>query len=110
MTLTAGWEAAQLQMTLVFTNEQEAWKQNALDTIQRLTAFVASCGGAEFTADDIRDALDACGIGRPHHANAYSAIIRVARSRGWLVPTGRYVPSRRTERHASMIPVYRPGL
>lgn len=75
----------------------------ALIAIERLAGALH-----EFTADDINEAWDRAGISF-HHPNVAGAVIRQAMKSGIMTRTGRYVPSTRLSRRASMVAVYRSG-
>lgn len=77
------------------------WRTRALELLRELAETVA-----EFTVDDFRELADEREIGRPHHVNAWSALVRLGGRRGWFHRTGEFRPSRRPEAHSRMIPVY----
>lgn len=78
----------------------EPWPEQALRVIR--TTHLPS----EFTGEDIRHAVTE-EIGPPHHQNAWGALIMVARNRGMIAETGRYVAPRDAKSHARKIQVYR---
>ena len=59
----------------------------------------------EYTGEDVRAFLDPV-VGRPHHSNAYGALIAGAIRRGILTPTGRYKAMKRPSSHYRKNPVY----
>ena len=63
-----------------------------------MTALAAS--GKPFTADDFREAM---GEIKPGHHNAIGSFFRVASQDGLIAPTGRFVQSRTSSRHAAAI-------
>lgn len=62
----------------------------------------------EVTGEDLRLKLLPL-IGRPHHHNAWGALIHRAVKKGFLTPTGRFRPMKQPRSHARMTPVYRMG-
>ena len=60
----------------------------------------------KFTADDIAEAWEWTCISF-HHPNVAGGVIQAALKAGVMVRTGRYVPSTRASRRASMVAVYR---
>lgn len=56
--------------------------------------------GTPFTADDFREAM---GDTKPKHHNAIGSLFRVASKDGLITPTGKFVQSRTSSRHAAAI-------
>jgi hypothetical protein len=107
MTANAGWEQARLGMKATLENERFIFREEAMFLLEAFLGHLPV--GALFTADEIHAFWQERGLGEPHHVNVFGAILRKARLRGLLVPTGSFRPSRRTARHGSLIPVYRSG-
>lgn len=61
---------------------------------------------SEVTGEDVRLACEARGV-RPHHHNAWGAVIAGFVRDGLLEPTGRYIPMRAKGSHARKTQVYR---
>lgn len=81
------------------------WRTRALKLLRELAER-----SSEFSVDDYRELAEAEGVGRPHHVNAWSALVRLGGRRGWFHRTGEFRPSRRPEAHSRMIPIYRSDL
>ena len=62
--------------------------------------------GFETTGEQIRVLLDRRGI-RPHHHNAWGAVINIALRNGLLEDTGRMTKMSTAKSHARRTPVYR---
>jgi len=60
----------------------------------------------EWTGEDIRLAIEEQ-IGKPHHHNAWGALISSAIRDKLIIPTGKYVAMRTVKSHARKTPVYR---
>ena len=58
-----------------------------------------------WTGEEVRLALEAGDI-RPHHHNAWGALISKCVKDGLLKPTGRYLPMRTKKSHARKTPEY----
>ena len=64
----------------------DSWSTKALQALHKLTLT------QEFlTSDDLHDALDE----EPHNVNCWGAAMNEAQAIGLIIPTGRYVQSRR---------------
>lgn len=64
----------------------------------------------EFTAEQVRANWLSRGGGHPHHHNAYGAAIRVALTRGYIKPTGRYTPALSPATHGHPVAIWRSAL
>ena len=84
-------------------NERAIVRQTAYELIEAMTDW-----DLEFTADDIAESWEHAGV-TFHHPNVAGGVIRAALMAGVMERTGRYVPSRRLSRRASMVAVYRAG-
>ena len=82
-------------------NERAITRQTAYEMIEMLAGYEL-----EFDADVIALAWERAGI-TFHHPNEAGGVIRAALKAGVMVRTGRYVPSLRASRRASMVAVYR---
>ncbi|KPJ83927.1 MAG: hypothetical protein AMS19_02480 [Gemmatimonas sp. SG8_23] len=89
----------------VLRRAREGWRTRALELLLEVSEK-----SREFTVDDFRELAEDRQIGRPHHVNAWSALVRLGSRRGWFHRTGEFRPSRRAEAHSRMIPVYRSDL
>ena len=61
--------------------------------------------GTDWTGEDIRIYIESK-IGKPHHHNAWGAIINSAVRRKTLIKTGKYRQMRAPKSHARATPVY----
>lgn len=80
-------------------NVGEAWMAGAL---RHLLAIPY----ADFTGEDVRKHLLAKGYAKPHHANAWGAVMMTAVKRGLIEKTGEYRPMKDKRSHARATPVY----
>ena len=81
----------------VSENTCEEWVQTCDGIIMAMAA-----AGSEFTAEDVRGMVG----DPPHHPNAMGARFLAASKRNIIVRVG-FANSKRRERHASMIAIYR---
>lgn len=77
------------------------WLPGALALLPRVVA------GREVTGEQMRDGLLAAGLPRPHHHNAWGALVMAAVRKGLIEKTGRWVPMAHRRSHARMTPTYR---
>ena len=84
--------------TAAYYQEVAAHKDWHVLAHRAMTALAAS--GKPFTADDFREAM---GDVKPAHHNAIGSFFRVASQDGLIAPTGRFVQSRTSSRHAATI-------
>lgn len=78
--------------------ERPPWKDIAWDALQTLPS-------GTWTGEGIRIFLTRS-IGKPHHHNAWGALIMRAVRNKVLTPTGRYVSMREKQSHARKTPEY----
>ena len=71
-----------------------------------LAALAAFPSGFEATGEKIRNLIERQGI-RPHHPNAWGAVINTAVRRGLLTWTGRMGQMTALKSHARKTPIYR---
>ena len=81
-----------------YYKEVAAHKDWHVHAHRTMTALAAS--GKPFTADDFRESM---GEVKPAHHNAIGSFFRVASQDGLITPTGRFVQSRTSSRHAAAI-------
>ena len=81
-----------------YYKEVAAHKDWHVHAHRAMTALAAS--GKPFTADDFREAM---GDVKPAHHNAIGSFFRVASQDDLIRPTGRFVQSRTSSRHAAAI-------
>lgn len=94
-------EARDRAIDRVETHADPLWFEDALDAVEH-------CARAEreFTSEDV-----AALIGRQtHEPRALGAVLRVAKDRGWCVPTDRFVPATHPSRHMAPIRVWASNL
>ncbi len=77
----------------------EDWQTRCLAAIQRLT------WAHDFTGEDLRLHLIET-VGRPHHHNAWGALVRNAVSQDLIRATGLWRPMRTKRSHTRRTPVY----
>jgi len=82
----------------VWKNEGALWKEVALSALEELCLHFS-----EITSDLFQKSFEL----KPHHPNAYGALMRQAGRNGWIAKTGRYIPSERIEAHGRMIPIWK---
>jgi hypothetical protein len=85
---------------IVLENSGEEFQRKAVDCILRVWA------GREGTGEDFRLACEREDI-RPHHANAWGALILSLKRQGHLAETGEWRSMRDSKSHARMTRVYR---
>jgi len=76
------------------------WMHQALSAMRFLSKR------RQWTGEDIRLILEMT-VGRPHHHNAWGALVNRAIQEKLIIPTGRYVPMKTGKSHARKTPVYR---
>lgn len=76
----------------------EAARQDWWDAALAAVRLLARRHGA-FTADDVWEELDALPVDPPQEPRALGAVFQAARREGLIVPTARFVPSRRPVAH-----------
>jgi hypothetical protein len=81
----------------VLENAGQDWKASVIG--------VAKTMDGELIGETIRKACEAHGL-KPHHPNAWGAIVSLLVKRGVLRPTGQHQPMREPRSHARMTPVY----
>ena len=81
-----------------YYKEVAAHKDWHVHAHRAMTALAAS--GKPFTADDFREAM---GDVKPAHHNVIGSFFRVASQDDLIRPTGRFVQSRTSSRHAAAI-------
>lgn len=87
-------------MELAWEATAEKQKEASLDCIRYLCERLP-----RLTGDDYHQLASARGLTiRP---KAIGSLWKIARKRGWLEPTGEYVPTRRSRAHGRAIPVLR---
>ena len=84
----------------VLCNTNNDWKDGVAKIIYEMPT------GSEFTGEDIRFKAISV-VGYPKHHNAWGAVIRTARVRKYIVPTGEWVNSVDPRSHARATLVYR---
>ena len=83
--------------------------ENARPYTQQAAELIARINpGTEWTGEDIRIHVESK-IGKPHHHNAWGAIINTAVRGKVLVKTGVYRKMKTPKSHARATPVYRRG-
>lgn len=81
-------------------DNSDDWMGKALSAMRFLSVR------REWTGEDIRLTVEAV-VGRPHHHNAWGALINQAVRTGLIVRTGKHAPMRELKSHARQTPVYR---
>lgn len=87
--------AAVAEKSGVFMDDALAWLVNLLPN-------------GFYTGEMIRERIEAAGI-KPHHHNAWGAVIACAVRNKHIYPTGRYVCTLAPKKHARKTQVYRRG-
>lgn len=59
--------------------------------------------GKAFTAEDVRQAAENCGLPQPHHPNAWGGMLITAARRKTIKRTGNFRRSSRPDRHAGLL-------
>jgi hypothetical protein len=62
----------------------------------------------KFTGEDLRFIIRALN-GNPHHPNVWGYLVRLAKMKGMIIPTGEWVPMKYPTSHARKTPVYTLG-
>lgn len=78
----------------------DGWMEDALRIVVGIPRL------QEVTGEEVRQWLLVTGLRKPHHPNAWGALILTAIRRGILVPTDRYRKMRTKKSHARMTRVY----
>lgn len=87
----------------VASRTNPAWSRAVLDVVYELART-----RAEFTTDDVWEALDAApGVPHVHERRAMGAIMRSAQKSGWVAATDRFARSRRPVCHSKPVLVWR---
>jgi hypothetical protein len=81
----------------VSNNAGNEWMVKALDVISSLKG--------EATGESIRILVEPR-IGKPHHHNAWGAVVRTAIKRGFITFANRYEQMKTSKSHARRTPVY----
>ena len=68
---------------------------------------VALPPGWQGISEDIRFLAQGTSVGLPHHHNAWGSLSYHAKLRGYLEPTGRWLPMKDVSSHARRSPEYR---
>lgn len=84
----------------------KAVQENNSSWMDRAIRALARLQSGEATGEDIKIALRV-EIEPPEHHNAWGALIRTARHRNLLIPTGRFTRCRLPKSHARQTPIYR---
>ena len=79
---------------------------NAEPFYERALQAIATLEPGTYTGEDVRLRIVQILQDEPHHHNAWGAIISGAVRRGYLVPTGRYLPMKTAKSHARKTPEY----
>ena len=93
--------AKRLGQNQALENEDERWKEGAMEKIREL-----AMRKPHFTSDDIRAVILGSGLLHPHAPAVWGSIIALARQRKWMTNSGRYVASMVIGNHARKIPVW----
>lgn len=101
-------------MTIAEENRDAALAQVAsnaqpwtADFLARVADLADDLNGATVTGESLRSWLVAGGLAAPHHVNAWGAAISIAKRRGLLVETGRWIPMTGAKSNARRTPEYR---
>ena len=84
----------------------KAVQENNSSWMDRAIRALARLQSGEATGEDIKIALRVESE-PPEHHNAWGALIRTARHRNLLIPTGRFTRCRLPKSHARQTPIYR---
>lgn len=95
--LFSGIELKQRALEQVTDNSGD-WMGEALTQLQRLPT-------GDYTGEDVRKRLEDIGC-RPHHSNAWGALVSTAIRRRVLIPTGRFTKMKDPRSHARKTEIY----
>lgn len=70
-----------------FDNAHDAWRAMALECLQQICL-----SKAEFTVNEVRDLVKLSDL-KTHDNRAMGGVMVTGKSKGWLMPTGRSIPS-----------------
>lgn len=70
-----------------FDNAHDAWRAMALECLQQICL-----SKAEFTVNEVRDLVKFSDL-KTHDNRAMGGVMVTGKSKGWLMPTGRSIPS-----------------
>ena len=97
------WEAAERAIRRADDHADPNWSVWALQAV-----FIVASHHADFTTDDVWEAIDGRWPGsRTHENRAIGATMRHANARGWCAATDRTRPSRRRGCHRRPVRVWR---
>lgn len=94
-------EARDEALERVEQNASKVWTALALATVLDIAN-----NKAEFTTDDVWEALNQLGAEDPHESRAIGAVMRNAAKDGLIRPTDRYLPSQRVACHRRPVRVW----
>lgn len=77
------------------------------DFIARVADLADDFPGVTVTGDTLRRLLIGNGLAPPHHANAWGAAMALAKRRGLVAETGRWIPMTDPKSNARRTPEYR---
>lgn len=80
-------EATKRAVEQGFDNAHDAWRAMALECVQQICLTKES-----FTVNDVRDLVKMSDL-KTHDNRAMGGVMVTAKGRGWLVPTGKSIPS-----------------
>lgn len=86
----------------VLQNERNDWRNLAYHELVGVARRLP-----EFTADDVRAAIDRANLGDPHHPNVFGALMKRAQLEGVAEITDRTKMSERKDAHRHRNPVWR---
>lgn len=89
----------------VLDNSREEWKSDVLACILEIAHKEK-----EFIFDDVRYRTLTKGMSKPHHPNAWGAIMRAAATKGWIKKTNRCKPSTLVSNHGHMQTIWESNL
>lgn len=93
---TPAQEAKAEAIERVGANAPSEWVRKA----RAVTLGVARANPEGFTSDAVWCVLDACGYGNPPEPRALGAVFHAMARDGFIIKTGRYLPSERESNHA----------
>lgn len=80
-------EATDRAVAQGFENAHDAWRAMALECLQQICLTKA-----EFTVNDVRDLVQLSDL-KTHDNRAMGGVMVTGKRNGWLMPTGRSIPS-----------------